>query len=94
MVAQRQPKPLNKMVGSLDQIQADQGGPRSRKTCRVTHFQLQEPKTNVPSVSKSMESHRVKLGGKQLLTIGGSWQRSLAYVFDALREATGLDVVY
>ena len=67
------------MVGSLDQIQADQGGPRSRKTCRVTHLQLQEPKTIVPSASKSMESHRVKLGGKQLLTIGGSWRRSLAY---------------
>ena len=70
------------MVGSLDQIQADQGGPRSRKTVRVTHLQRQEPKKNVQSASKSMESHRVKLGGKQLLKIGGSWRRSLVYVFD------------
>ena len=82
------------MAGSLDQIQADQGDPTNRKTCRVTHLQRQEPKKNVQSASKSMESHRVKLGGKQLLKIGGSWRRSLAYVFDALRGATGLDVVY
>ena len=78
------------MVRSLDHIQADQGDPRSRKTYRVTHLQRQEPKKNVQSASKSMESHRVKLGGKQLLKIGGSWRRSVAYVFDA----TGLGVVY
>ena len=38
-------------MGSLDQIQVDQGGPKRRKTCRVTHLQLQELKTNVPSAT-------------------------------------------
>ena len=90
MVSQRQQKALNKMVGSLDQIQTDLGDPRSGRTCRVTHLKRQGPERNVPSARKSMESHRVKLGGKQLLMIGGIWRRSLAYVFDA----TGLDVSY
>ena len=71
------------MVRSLDQIQADQGGPTSRKICRVIRLQRQEPKKKVQSVSKRMESHRVNLGGKHLLKLGGSWRRSLAFVFDA-----------
>ena len=80
------------MVGRLDQIQADQGGPR-RKKRRVTLSQFQEPKRNVLSASKSIESPCVKLERKRLLTIGDRWRRRLGYVFDALGGAIGLDVI-
>ena len=59
-------------MGSLDQIQADQGGPTSTMIRRVTRLQRQEQKKKVQSVSKRTESHRAKLEGKQLLKVGGS----------------------